>query len=77
MSENNVNDKYMKVIESIGELLMEKDKTIKFNEYEIKSLKKKLERIEQYMDYYVQPTENPTNEDYKNTSNTILKQVSN
>lgn len=53
------NERYMKVIESIGELLIQKDKTIKMSEYEIKALKKKIERIEQYIDYY-QTKENET-----------------
>lgn len=58
-------EKYMKVIETFGEILLNKDKTIKFKDYEIKTLKKKIERIEQYMEYYQQPTEEVTEEDYK------------
>lgn len=57
--------KYMKAIESLGELLLNRDEKIKFNEYEIKALKQKIERIEQYIEYYQQPTEDVTNEDYK------------
>lgn len=48
-------EKYMKVIEAFGEMLLEKDKTIKLNTYEIEALKKKIERIEQYIDFYQQP----------------------
>lgn len=45
-------EKYLKVIEALGELLLEKDKTIKLNTYEIEALKKKISNIEQYIDYY-------------------------
>lgn len=48
-------EKHMKVIEALGELLLNKDQTIKMNTYEIEALKKKIERIEQYIDYYQQP----------------------
>ena len=53
------NDKYMKVIECMGELLLQKDETIKFNKYEIDALKKKIETIEEYITFY-QPTEKET-----------------
>lgn len=74
MQDNTTNDKYLKVIESIGELLLEKDKKIRISEYEIKALKKKIERIEQYISYYEQSTDDLTEEDYKNASDDILKQ---
>lgn len=74
MHENTTNDKYLKVIEGIGELLLEKDKKIRISEYEIKALKKKIERIEQYISYYEQPMEELTEENYKNASDSILKQ---
>jgi predicted membrane chloride channel (bestrophin family) len=45
-------EKYLKVIEGIGELLQKKDNQIKLNEYEIKNLKKKIESIEQHIDFY-------------------------
>lgn len=45
-------NKYLKVIESLGEVLMSKDKTIQFQTYEIENLKRKIERIEQYIDCY-------------------------
>ncbi len=48
-------EKYLKIIEALGELLLEKDKKIKFNAIEIEALKKKVERVEQYIDYYQQP----------------------
>lgn len=72
--QDNTNEKYMKVIESIGELLIEKDRKLSISEYEIKSLNKKLERIEQYLDYYTQPSDDLTEEEYINASNDILKQ---
>lgn len=55
-------EKYLKVIEGIGELLFKKDNQIQINEFEIKNLKKKLEAIEQYAEFY---SDNVTNEDYK------------
>ncbi len=58
-------EKHMKIIECLGELLLNKDKKIKFNQYEIDALKKKIERIEQYIEFYQQPTEDITEEDYK------------
>lgn len=57
MNKQTKEEKYLKVIESLGELLLNKDEKIKINEYEIKSLKKKIETIEKYMDYYSQPNE--------------------
>lgn len=45
-------EKYLKVIEALGELLLNKDETIKFQKYEIEALKKKVEQIEQYINYY-------------------------
>lgn len=56
-------EKHIKVIECLGELLLNKDEKIKFNQYEIDALKKKIERIEQYIEFYQQ--ENITEEDYK------------
>lgn len=40
------NDKYMKVIECFGELLLQRDEVIKYNKYEIEVLKKKVEQLE-------------------------------
>lgn len=74
MNEHTSEEKFLKVIESFGELLLNKDKTIKFNEFEIKALKKKIERMEQYIEYYSQPTEEITEVDYKETSKQMLKQ---
>lgn len=56
--------KYLKVLEGLGELLLNRDDKIQFNEFEIKSLKKKIEAIEKHLDFYINPTET-TNEDYK------------
>ena len=58
-------EKYMRVIEAIGELLFKKDNQIQLNEFEIKSLKKKIETIEQYINFYAE--DNVTEEDYKKT----------
>ena len=46
---------YLKVVESLGELLTNKDQVIKFNEYEIKSLKNKVARLEKEIEFYEQP----------------------
>lgn len=50
MSETN--NRYMKIIEALGELLLNKDEKIKFKDLEIETLKKKVERIEQYKEFY-------------------------
>lgn len=42
----------LKVIEELGKALMDKDNEIVFKQYEIDSLKKKIEQIEQYIDFY-------------------------
>ena len=42
-----LNDKYMKVIESLGELLINRDEKILFKDYEIEALKNKVNEIEQ------------------------------
>lgn len=61
MNKNTTNDKYMRVIEGLGELLLNKDETIQFNEYEIKSLKNKIEQIEQYIEFYKKKASERTN----------------
>lgn len=43
------NDKYMKVIEILGEVLMKKDEDIQFTAYEVEALKNKIEVLEQQM----------------------------
>jgi DNA repair ATPase RecN len=40
------------VIEEIGNLLSKYKDEIKYKDYEIDSLKKKIEQIEQYIDFY-------------------------
>lgn len=40
------------VIEELGSLLSKYKDEIKFKDYEIDSLKKKIEQIEQYVDFY-------------------------
>lgn len=55
-------EKYLKVIEGIGELLFKKDNQIQLNEFEIKNLKKKIEAIESYADFY---SSKVSNEEYK------------
>ena len=64
---NNQNDKYLKVIECLGEVLLNNDMTIQISEYETKALKKKIEQLEQFIARY----EQSTNEE---TSGTALKQ---
>ena len=46
------NEYVIKVIESLGEMLTNKDNKITCQEYEIKRLKNKIEAIEQYVDFY-------------------------
>ena len=40
------------VIDELGSLLNKYKEEIKFKNYEIESLKKKIEQIEQYIDFY-------------------------
>ena len=40
------------VIEELGSLLSKYKEDIKYKDYEIDSLKKKIEQIEQYIDFY-------------------------
>lgn len=40
------------VIEELGSLLSKYKNEIKYRDYEIDSLKKKIEQIEQYIDFY-------------------------
>ncbi len=44
-------EKYLKVIEGIGQLLLIQDERNKFNEYEIEALKKKLKSVEEYLNH--------------------------
>ena len=46
------NNKFLKVIEELGKVLIDKDNEITFQKYEIDSLKKKIEQIEAYCDFY-------------------------
>lgn len=50
--------KYLKAIECLGELLLAKDETIKYNNYEIERLKNKIKTIEEYSEYYNQTAKN-------------------
>ena len=43
------NDKILKVIEELGEMLMNKDNEIKFQKIQIENLNNKIERIESYI----------------------------
>ena len=54
MNESTKEQKYLKVVESLGELLTNKDRTIKFSEYEIKCLKKRIEQLEKQIEFYEQ-----------------------
>ena len=49
-------DKYLKVIEALGEVIMSKEQQIQFQTYEIENLKRKLEQIEQYIECYTEKT---------------------
>lgn len=40
------------VIEELGSLLNKYKEDIKYKDYEIESLKKKIEQVEQYIDFY-------------------------
>lgn len=46
--ENNI----LVVIEELGDLLSKYKDEIKYKDYEIESLKKKIEQIENYIDFY-------------------------
>lgn len=41
------NDRYMKVIEILGEVLIQKDEDIQFKAYEVEALKRKIEKLKQ------------------------------
>lgn len=45
-------ENYLVVIEELGSLLSKYKDEIKYKDYEIESLKKKIEQIEQYIDFY-------------------------
>lgn len=47
-----VEDKYIKVIESLGEIISNRDMVINEQRNEIEELKRKVKMIEEYMDYY-------------------------
>lgn len=47
-----MNEKYLKVIEALGDNLIKKDLDIDLLKYENEKLKAKLEQIEQYIDCY-------------------------
>lgn len=53
-----MNDKYMKVIETIGEILIKKDLDIELLKYDNEKLKAKLEQVEQYIDCYCEKLNN-------------------
>lgn len=44
--------KMLKIIEELGKVLMDKDNEITFQKYELERLKKKIEQIENYVDFY-------------------------
>lgn len=45
-------DKILKVIEALGEMLIKYEEKIKYQDYQVENLQKKIEAIEQYADYY-------------------------
>jgi len=47
-----MSEKYLKVIEVLGETIINNELKISVLEYENKSLKEKIEAIEKYCDYY-------------------------
>jgi len=46
------NKNILTVIDELGSLIEKYKEEIKFKDYEIDSLKKKIEQIEQYIDFY-------------------------
>lgn len=46
------NNKFLKVIEELGKVLMDKDNEITFQKYEVERLNKKITEIENYIDFY-------------------------
>lgn len=61
------NENIIKVIESLGEMLANKDNKIACQGYEIERLQKKIEAIEQYADFYSSGS-NTTEQTYKEVS---------
>ena len=47
-----MNEKYYKVIEALGEIIISKDLDISVLKYENENLKEKIKSIEEYIDYY-------------------------
>ena len=47
-----MNDKYLKIIETLGEVIINKDLSNSVLKYENEQLKAKLEAVEQYVNYY-------------------------
>ena len=47
-----MNEKYMKVIEALGEVIISKDLDISVLKYENEKLKAKLKEIEEYLESY-------------------------
>ena len=55
---------YSKILELVNETLIIKDNTIKAQEKELQSLRRKIENIEKYIEYYSQPTDELNDGDY-------------
>ena len=56
-----MNEKYSKVIEVLGEVIISKDLDISILKYENEQLKQKLDSIEKYIDCYVSECEEVNN----------------
>ena len=52
-----MNENYLKVIELLGEAIINKDLKISVLEYENKKLEQKIKSIEEYVDYYANDCE--------------------
>lgn len=51
-------DKYMIIIESLGEVIADRDETIKLQKSEIERLKRKIEMIESYIEFHEEKVTN-------------------
>lgn len=67
MEEKNI----ITVIEELGAMLDKYKSDIKYKDYEIERLKKKIQSIESYIDFYAE--DNITNTDYKKAAKRIAE----
>ena len=64
-----MSDKYLKVVEVLGEAIINNELKLSVLEYENKRLKEKLESIEAYLNFYSENCENLSKEENNEDSN--------